>query len=1100
MFVSTRILGFAGRLAIASVLTGVVALSLFNVLPAHATAGVNQQLNYQARLLDSTGAIVPDGNYNVRFKVYQDGTGAATGNPGGTLKWTEIWQNSNTQGVTVRNGYMSVQLGSLCALSGGSCQGNTNAGIDFNQDTLWLSIDVGGVTTGASPTYDGEMVPMRRLGAAAYALNSNQLGGLTSSQFLQLAPGSVQGDGSTNSSLFVNKTGASGNIVQLQRASTNVLTVGNDGAMTVRTTSNSTTALQVLNGSGFPQLTVDSTNNKLIIGNVTSTLGQGVAGTLVLADGTNDNFSANLALAGTLSGNVTFQLPNGYTGNQAICISGGNCSYAAATGGSGYIQNQFGGNQQANLKVQSPGDNTTVAIVSNGTQTADLLEIQSSGGGILAGVSANGTIFSAPVSTPAGVPSNARSFFQANSNTSSSMLLRASASGTGVSSDADIMRVQDKNGNNTLFAIGANGTLSVRNASTNNVFRVGTDGADDNNGNLITTPSFENASTTGWTGNGGCTLSSVTTQYYVGLSAGQCANTATAGAEFRFVTGALSTNSVYVLSFFAKASSGGSVLNFGHVENGGGEDVAGLSMTSQSLSANGWIRYTLSFKTGGTLAAGDYIYIKQNDATARNLWVDGAMLQTDANAEGNFREGKVQVSGTVSSPMILQGDTNYSNAFQVQNSTGYSVFSVDTTDTNLLTNPGVEVNQQGWTAKGSAAITRDTAQQKFGQASLKTTTTAAANDGAQFTFGSSLPVGTYTIAISVKNSGTGFGAGAFVAGLTNGGGDNNCTLSPSVTTTVPTTTGWTRFVCTVTVATTAATAFYVKQTEAVIHTFWIDGVEVGAGSTATPYGSGALSINGVIKTPLSLQNQSDSTTALALYNAANTSLFVVDTLNSAVFIGSQTADATGAQLVLDTKNTSGDPATGYNGAMYYNSSTHSFRCFQNSVWTSCIGGMRFSNTSVPTAITATTDTNFGTSYTIPANDCVPGRVYRITAYGTYTNSTTATNATVKVKFGSTVLATTVATVMTVSATLGWQLDAQVICITASATGTVEAQGRLFNSTSTTASNVVQMVNTAVVGSINTTTTQQVQLSAAVSQAVGAPSITLREFVVEALGP
>ncbi len=1094
-------MGVVGRLVLASVAAGVLTLGIFDAAPARATAGVNQQLNYQARLLDSTGAIVPDGNYNIRFKIYQDGTGAAAGNPGGTLKWTELWQNSNSQGIAVKNGYLSIQLGSLCAFTGGSCQGNTNTAVDFNQDTLWLSLDIGGTSVGASPTYDGEMVPMRRLGASAYALNSNQLGGLTSSQFLQFAPGAVQTDSSTSSSLFVNKTGASGNIVQLQKASTNVFTVANDGSVAVRTTSNSTTALQVLNGSGNPQLTVDSTNNKLIIGNVTSTAGQGVAGTLVLADGTNDNFSASLALAGTISGNVTFQLPNGYTGNQAVCISGGNCNYAAATGGSGYIQNQFASTQSANLKVQSLTDNTTVAILSNGSQTADLLEVQSSTGGILAGVTANGTIFSAPVTTPAGVPSNARSFFQSNSSASSSMILRASASGTGVSSDADIMKIQDKNGTNTLLAVGANGTLSVRNSSTNNVFRVGTDSTDGNTSNLLTAPSFENASTTGWTGAGGCTLTSVTTQAYAGLAAGQCANTATAGAEFKFTTGALSANSTYVLSFYAKVSTApGTVLNFGHVENGGGEDAANLSLTSQNIMSNGWTRFSLSFKTGGTLVAGDYIYIKQNDATARNLWIDGATLQTDANAEGNFREGKIQAGGTVSSPLILQGDSNYTNAFQVQNSSGYSVFTVDTTDTNLVTNGGIETNQSGWTAKGSATIVRDTTQQKFGASSLKTTTTAAANDGAQFTFASSLPVGTYSIAVSVKNSGTGFGAGALVAGLTNTGGDNNCTLSPSITTTVPTTTGWTRFVCSVTIATTAATSFYIKQTEAVVHTFWIDGVEVDAGAVSTPYGAGGLSINGVIKTPLTLQNQSDTTTALTIYNAAGTQLFVADTQNSAIFIGNPTADATGAQLVLDNKNTSGDPATGYNGAMYYNSNTGSFRCYQNGAWMGCFGGMRFANTAVPAAVTATSDTNFATSYTLPANDCVVGRVYKVTAYGTYTNSTTATNGTVKLKFGSTVLATTVATVLTASSTLGWQLNAQITCITAGASGTVEAQGRLSNSTSTTASNVVQMVNTAVVSSINTTTTQQLQLSAAVSQTVGAPSITLREFLVEAVGP
>jgi len=45
--------------------------------------------------------------------------------------------------------------------------------------------------------------------------------------------------------------------------------------------------------------------------------------------------------------------------------------------------------------------------------------------------------------------------------------------------------------------------------------------------------------------------------------------------------------------------------------------------------------------------------------------------------------------------------------------------------------------------------------------------------------------------------------------------------------------------------------------------------------------------------------------------------------------------ATPDRLVLDIKNTSGDP-TGTNGAMYYNSNTGKFRCFENSAWANCI--------------------------------------------------------------------------------------------------------------------------------------------------------------------
>ncbi len=79
----------------------------------------------------------------------------------------------------------------------------------------------------------------------------------------------------------------------------------------------------------------------------------------------------------------------------------------------------------------------------------------------------------------------------------------------------------------------------------------------------------------------------------------------------------------------------------------------------------------------------------------------------------------------------------------------------------------------------------------------------------------------------------------------------------------------------------------------------------------------------------------NSTSALSVVNGAN-SLFKADTTNSQVLIGQ--ADTTGSVLVLDSSS-SGDPTGGsaIAGAMYYNSSSNKFRCYQNTGWTDCIG-------------------------------------------------------------------------------------------------------------------------------------------------------------------
>lgn len=80
----------------------------------------------------------------------------------------------------------------------------------------------------------------------------------------------------------------------------------------------------------------------------------------------------------------------------------------------------------------------------------------------------------------------------------------------------------------------------------------------------------------------------------------------------------------------------------------------------------------------------------------------------------------------------------------------------------------------------------------------------------------------------------------------------------------------------------------------------------------------------------------DSTMAFQVQNAADQEIFSVDTSNDRIYIGHKTADGTGTTLVLDTKNTTGDP-TGVNGSMYYNDFSDKFRCYENGSWANCIG-------------------------------------------------------------------------------------------------------------------------------------------------------------------
>jgi hypothetical protein len=127
-------------------LFGALSLLLSSGMPK-AVAASSSNLNFQARLLTSAGGVVPDGNYNIDFKIYNaDSTTGAVGTCSGACLWEETRKNSNSQGVQVINGYFSVNLGSVTSFPA----------INWDQQ-LWLTMNIGGTTIGASPTWDGEM-------------------------------------------------------------------------------------------------------------------------------------------------------------------------------------------------------------------------------------------------------------------------------------------------------------------------------------------------------------------------------------------------------------------------------------------------------------------------------------------------------------------------------------------------------------------------------------------------------------------------------------------------------------------------------------------------------------------------------------------------------------------------------------------------------------------------------------------------------------------------------------------------------------------------------------------------------------------------------
>ncbi|MFI5275294.1 MAG: beta strand repeat-containing protein, partial [Candidatus Saccharimonadales bacterium] len=109
--------------------------------------------------------------------------------------------------------------------------------------------------------------------------------------------------------------------------------------------------------------------------------------------------------------------------------------------------------------------------------------------------------------------------------------------------------------------------------------------------------------------------------------------------------------------------------------------------------------------------------------------------------------------------------------------------------------------------------------------------------------------------------------------------------------------------------------------------------------------------------------------------------------DSGLFVGNAAASATPMLLILANKNTSGDPAFEFNGGMYFDSTTASFRCGENGYWAGCTG-LVMAATANSSKISTGTGSIFSKNWTEPQNDCEPGVVYQIDASG-YLEAATA---------------------------------------------------------------------------------------------------------------
>jgi hypothetical protein len=856
------------------------------------------------------------------------------------------------------------------------------------------------------------------------------------------------------------------------------------------------------NGTNYADIYYDSSTSTAYYGANT--------GTAVLGSGTGAvNVTAGAGAAFTITGNAASSIST-TTGNLTLDASSGTVVLGTNT-----------------TTVQKAGTSLTLDVNS---ASASTLTVTNAGAGV-ASLSVEGgiTAGSSGTYTTSGGTATYTSAGASTFTSASGSSLALDSGGTGAinvgtSANAKAIAIGNSQATTTVAVTAGNITATTdqngfRVANSNGTYSpnlLNIDSTKTNANNLVANPSFE-GTVSNWSAVNAGAPSQSSAQVYEGtksLIIATGTNAGGGGASYSTGTTFLSTATTYTLSAYVKTDSNLLVPTFemGRMDNG---STASSCLTSQTLPKNGgWERFTCTFTTG-TVSGNPAIYFKQTDTVNRNLYIDDILLQTDANSDENYRNAAIDLTGsTLTGPFILQNASNSTNALTIQNANGSTIFNVDTTDSNLISTSGFESNATGWTAAGaSTTIVRDSNNAYLGSYSLKIVTSVTADSGAQFTINPVVTAAStnYTISFFARRaSGDATAFTDLIArysadGTTTAGHFSDCGVTAMNSQTVLNT-GWTRYYCTVSSATTPTTSGYIliKDTAGAAHTWYIDGVQLEQASTVSAYGAGAVSLNGVITSPVVFKGSANATTAFQIQNSSSLNMLGVDTINSYIQIGSSTSDANAIQLVLDSLNTAADPTTTINGAMYYNTNQNVFRCRENGIWKNCIDPPSNASTADQSPAAATLTYLTGSSINIPQGGVRVGSqfVWRMsvskTAAGTLaptfavvfgTNGTTADTArasfTLPVETATIDAAqiTVICTVRSVSTTATISCNLQLVHNDANATGFVGTATSGSIVLSTTSATFDDTIASSIIGltvnsnTANLFTFQQVQAQA-----------------------
>lgn len=334
------------------IILGALVLLLQFTPSVHAVQTVPYLINFQGRLTDSAGNTMPDGLYNIKFRLY-DASSA------GTLKWEEdrLYGTPDNR-IQVTNSLFSVQLGSVTALTPSL----------FSTPNLYFEVELPTPATATCATAscasftEGAMTPRQPLAASPYAMNAENLNGRDASTF---APASGSPNYIQNNSTSTPQTGN----LNIQAASSG--TTGTIGAIIRAASGGQTTdLLQLQDASGAVLSKFDSSGN-LVVGTSSSIYANNYYG-----NGAN----STLTFAANGTGNVLLQTNGANTGTivktatdsaNALTIqnASGNLLLRADTTAGAMSINTYAGNLIVN-GVANPTSPTLTSSATGGSLAA----------------------------------------------------------------------------------------------------------------------------------------------------------------------------------------------------------------------------------------------------------------------------------------------------------------------------------------------------------------------------------------------------------------------------------------------------------------------------------------------------------------------------------------------------------------------------------------------------------------------------------------------------------------------------------------------------------------------------------------------------------